>query len=146
MVNEGITPLDPDTKVGQLRILIGDTEYVPISDGIGDYTNFSDAQLESYVSLGSDNLHYGAGYAYMALAAQFASEALRVDTDDLKVDLTARAEAMRRIGDKWFSRGDSALDVENNNFFDLVEPDFKTYGDDIFGAGRSDWVVVRWPR
>ena len=131
MTNLGVVPVDPETEVGKLRILIGDVEYTPVDDNTGDFSGFSDLQLEAYISLGS-NRAYAAGYAYMALAAQFAADALKVTTDDESVDLTARAESMRKIANEWFAQAAIVSDNESNNFFSIIYPEYET------GCGTVD--------
>ena len=128
MVNRGVAPADLSTPVGQLRSLIGDVTYVdlvPPEDGFGDYTAFSDDQLESFLSLGTNNMAYAVGYAYTTLAAQFAADAIKVTTDDEAVDLTARAESMRKIANDWFNRGDTSVAVDNNSYFTIVYPEYE---------------------
>jgi len=127
MVNRGVAPADLTTQVGQLRSLIGDVTYValvPPETGFGDYTAFSDDQLESFLTLGSGNLAYAVGYAYTSLAAQFAADSIKVTTDDESVDLTARAESMRKIANDWFNRGDANIANEANNYFAIVYPEY----------------------
>lgn len=128
MSNVGIAPPDLTTPIGKLRSLIGDVAYValvPPVAGEGDYTNFSDDQLQSFIDLaGGENLAYATGYAYSTLAGQFAADALKVTTDDESIDLTGRADAMRKLADQWFSRGDVAATV-SNNYFSIVYPEYQ---------------------
>jgi hypothetical protein len=128
MVNRGVAPADLSTAVGQLRSIIGDVTYIELSPpeaGFGDYTNFADGQLESFLDLGNDNLAYGVGYAYTTLAAQFAADAIKVTTDDEAIDLTARAEAMRKIANDWFNRGDANAALTNDSYFAIIYPEFE---------------------
>lgn len=131
MVNEnrGVAPLEPTTDVGKLRQIIGDTSYIdltPPESGFGNYENFGDEQLESFLAMGGGtNLAYGAGYAYLTLAAQFTSEAIKVVTDDLSIDLSARADGMRKLAAEWFSRGDAADTAGSNNYFNIVYPEYE---------------------
>lgn len=124
MANLGVAPPDLGTNVGKLRMIIGDINYTPIEDGVGDYEGYSDDQLESFLSLGGDNLSYGAGYAYLALAAQFAADSIKITTDDESVDLTARAESMRKLANEWFNRGDEMLSRLDADSFSIVYPEF----------------------
>lgn len=129
MVNplRGVAPLDPTTDTGKLRTLIGDTTYValdPAEAGFGAYVSFGDLQLQSFLALGGGtNLAYGVGYAFESLAAQFAADAIKFTTDDEAVDLTARAESMRKIAAEWFNRGDIIERKGNQDFF-LIEYPF----------------------
>jgi len=128
MSNVGIAPPDFTTPIGKLRSLIGDVGYVPLVPpvaGEGDYSNFSDDQLQTFLDLGGgDNLAYGAGYAYSTLAAQFAADAMKVTTDDESIDLTGRADAMRKLADQWFARGDVTA-AASNDYFSIVYPEYQ---------------------
>lgn len=128
MSNVGITPPDFTTSIGKLRSLLGDITYIaliPPATGEGDYTNFSDQELQTYLDLaGGDNLAYAAGYAYSTLAAQFAADAIKVTTDDESIDLTVRADAMRKLADQWFKRGDVA-NAASNDYFSIVYPEYQ---------------------
>lgn len=143
MANIGIAPPDFTTPVGQLRSIIGDVafvELVPPVTGEGDYTNFSDDQLQSFLDMGGGtNLAYGAGYAYLTLAAQFAAEAFKVTTDDLSVDLTARAESMRKLASEWFSRGDNATNAAGNDFFQIVYPEYERECEEYPELAQRPW-------
>lgn len=128
MSNVGIAPPDYSTSLGKLRSLIGDVTYVelvPPVSGQGDYTNFSDQELQTYLDLaGGTNLAYAAGYAYSTLAAQFAADAMKVTTDDESIDLTGRADAMRKLADQWFGRGDVANSAALNDYFTVIYPEY----------------------
>lgn len=125
LTNLGVQPLDPTSAVGQLRVLIGDVEFTPIDSVTGDYTNFSDDQLSSYLAMSSDSQAYAAGYAFMALAAQAAAQAINVKTADEQVDLTKRADALRAVAAEWFSRGDSILAQAAAAYHQIIEPEYE---------------------
>lgn len=129
LTNPGVYPLDPTSAVGQLRVLIGDIEFTPIDGVTGDYTNFSDDQLSSYLAMGSNSQAYAAGYAFMALAAVAAAQAINVKTADEQVDLTKRADALRAIAAEWFSRGDSILSQAAAAYHQIIQPDYETDDD-----------------
>lgn len=125
MTNSGTAPLDISTDVGKLRTIIGDVNYVLIEEGKGDYAGYSDDQLQGYLSMAGANLAYAAGYAYLGLAAQFAADAMKVTTDDEAVDLTGRAESMRKLAVEWFNRGDNQQIITDNNYFSIIYPEFE---------------------
>lgn len=124
MTNTGLIPVDFTTPVGQLRGILGDLEFIPLTDTTGDFTNFSDAQLAAFLATGSGNVATGAGYAYLTLAAQFAADSIKFTTDDEAVDLTARAESMRKLAALWFERGDGADAAAGSDFFEIAYPEF----------------------
>lgn len=127
MSNPGIAPPDYTTTLGQLRAIIGDVTYVdlvPPVSGQGDYTNYSDQQLQSFLDMGNDNLAYGAGYAYMQLAAVAAAQAVNVKTADEQIDLTKRADALRELSAEWFTRGDSMLEQQAAAYHQIIQPEY----------------------
>lgn len=144
MANIGIAPPDFTTPIGQLRSIIGDVVYidlVPPVTGEGDYTNFSDEQLQSFLSMGGgSNLSYGAGYAYLTLAAQFAADAVKAVSDDLSIDLSSRADQMRKLATEWFTRGDNTSANEANDYFQISYPEYK--GDyELYPEGAQRPVI-----
>jgi hypothetical protein len=143
MVNRGVAPADSSTPIGQLRNIIGDVAYTeldPVEPGFGNYAAFSDDQLQSFLDLGTGNLAYGVGYAYTTLAAQFAADAIKVTTDDEAIDLTQRAESMRKIANDWFNRGDANA-AANDTYFSIVYPEYEC-GSEFppeLSIGTIDW-------
>lgn len=124
MPNRGIAPPDLSTDVGKLRALIGDSSYVPLDPpeaGYGDYTNFSDDQLQAFLDA-QGSVPGAAGLAYLTLASSYASQALEVVSDDLRVNLEARAREMRQIAALWLGLGEGASDRETVDFVDIVHP------------------------
>jgi hypothetical protein len=96
--NPGVAPPDTDTDVGALRYLIPDTVYVPLATpiaGQGSYDWFSDAALEVFLDQADDDLDIAKVTAWAQIADYYASEAVSVTTDDLRVDLTKRAQFWR---------------------------------------------------
>lgn len=99
MSNPGIAPPDTSTAVGKFRVDVGDTAYVPLDPpvtGQGDYTYFSDAELQSILD-NSGTGNAGMAFAYRKLAAILAIKAVSIQTDDLKVSTEQRAETLRKI-------------------------------------------------
>lgn len=95
---QGVAPPDTDTDVGQLRYLIPDSSYEPLDPpvaGHGLYLWFSDAALETFLSQADDDLDIAKVMAWEQIADYYASEAVSVTTDDLRADLTKRAQFWR---------------------------------------------------
>lgn len=105
MTNRGVTPVDPDTLVGQFRNAYGDTQYVPLDPpelGYGDYTELSDDEIEGFLLQGSDNVNRAIGYYYIRLSGE-ASKLSKLTKDyDLTVDLTKRANDLRETAKIYF--------------------------------------------
>lgn len=54
MANEGAVPIDFTSPVGQVRLLIGDTDAVPVDAATGRYVWFSDPELSAFLALYPD--------------------------------------------------------------------------------------------
>lgn len=120
MSNKGVAPPDTNTAVGAFRTDVGDTSYValvPPNVGFGDYTYFSDAELQSALdSQGSGNA--GMAFMYRKLAAILALKAVNIQTDDLKYATEQRAETMRKIAADFAGAADGEL--SNVDIFQLA--------------------------
>ena len=118
--NDGLVPLDPATPVGQFRIMVGDTTaeaYDPPVAGRGNYTMFSDLEIEGFIAASGDNLYRAVGFSYLTLAGQAAMESKSVKDFDLSIDLTKRATDLRLIADTWFGRADDQDAYLEDAFF-----------------------------
>lgn len=51
MANIGVAPVDPTTTVGQVRLLLGDTDATDVVNGRGTYLWYSDAEIAGLVML-----------------------------------------------------------------------------------------------
>lgn len=110
MVNRGVAPLDPLTEVGQLRLLLGDIDYVdlvPPEAGYGDYNNFSDDELEGFILAGSGSITRASGFGYLRLAALAASGAISWRSDDLSLDAKQVAAEYRLLANIAFGQADN---------------------------------------
>lgn len=119
MTNRGIAPLDPLTSVGQLRLLVGDTEYVdlvPPEVGFGDYNNFSDDELNGFVTAGGGSITRASGFAYLRLAALAAAGAISWRSDDLAVDSKIVASEYRLLARIAFEQADNEEDLNASGF------------------------------
>lgn len=119
----GIAPPDLTTALGQLRGILGDdvyTELDPPVAGMGEYENFSDTELSALLASTDGNVFNSAGFAYLKLASLYASQSVNVQTDDLRLDLSKRANEMRLIASQWFDRGDAASKDGGSDYFDVV--------------------------
>ena len=112
--------LDPNTPVGQFRVLAGDAA----QDAEGNYALFSDADIRVYLEQYPDNIYRAISIGYMALAAAASTQSKWVIDYDLQVDLRQRAKEMRASADQFRDRADE-YDAENLNsgdFFNLIDP------------------------
>lgn len=125
MSNPGAYPLDPNTNVGKFRLLVGDVNSVvlaPPVSGQQDYTTYSDAEIEVYLSLGGDSIFRAAGLSQMQAADAAAEQSKSVADYDLKADLTKRATDHRDNAKMWFQLAD-AQDATSGDgsYFDIVD-------------------------
>jgi peptidoglycan/xylan/chitin deacetylase (PgdA/CDA1 family) len=124
-INVGIAPPSATSEVGKLRFLLNDIESVPLDPvvaGYGNYTNFSDSELEALIAQSGDNHLRAVGFAYIRLAAVAASEAIDWKSDDQSVMLSKRADALRKIAEMWFDQADAADAVAGSSFFAIEYP------------------------
>lgn len=116
MSNPGVSPFDPTSPLGQVRLNLGDTVSVPLVPdvpGQADYRFFSDAELTSFLAQGGNNPLMATGFAYLSWSRDAAKLAILGKTDDLQFDTTDRAKEFRLLADEWFSR------ANNVEWFDL---------------------------
>ena len=85
-----IFPVDPATKVGQVRILIGDT----IQDHGNEYI-YSDEIVGGYLTINADNVKYAAADALDTLATNDAYVSKKLRTESLQTDGASVANAIR---------------------------------------------------
>lgn len=125
--NPGVAPLDPDTDVGQWRLLFGDTQfepYDPAVPGVGNYESFSDSEIQAFINQSPENIARSIGFAYLQLAGAAAFEAKSVKDFDLSVDLTKRPAELRALAQFWFDRADAVDDAAGAaDFFDVFDVD-----------------------
>ena len=117
--NDGVYPLDPESKVGQFRVLIGDTEgeeYDPPEAGKRNYELFSDVEIEGLIAFAEDNVSRAIGNGYLTLAGQAAKESRSVKDFDLSIDLTKRAQDLRLVAQQWFDRADKEQESSEDAF------------------------------
>lgn len=123
MANRGVAPLDPQTPVGQLRALLRDTSFGPLTPpeaGFGNYAVFSDVDLAVYLAQNPDSLNRAAGEAIRSLALEVAAGERSVKTDDLAVDLRGRGKSLMEIAQSFFDDADAAEAASAADFFQVV--------------------------
>jgi hypothetical protein len=122
-MNPGVAPLDPNTPVGRLRALVGDTSYKPLEppvEGQGDYNVYSDADLEAFLTQTDGNELRAAGHAFRTLAAVYAASGRSIRTDDLNIDTTKRGSDFLAIAKSFFDEADAADEKAAMDFVKIV--------------------------
>lgn len=111
MVNQGVTPPNFATTVGQFRALIGDSDAIELDPpvaGEGSYVWFSDAEIQAFLVLYSENPKRAAARALMTIAGSQALLLKKWSADDLSVDGAAIAEALRKQAQNLMDDADKA--------------------------------------
>jgi hypothetical protein len=117
MPNEGIAPPVYTSTTGQVRVLLGDTDSIPLDPvvaGQGEYMWFSDDEIDAILGLYADNPKRTAARLLITVAGSQALLLKKWSADDLSVDGAAIAEALR----KWAAQlqdeadaGDASIDI-----------------------------------
>lgn len=110
MTNPGAVPVDYGTSIGKFRLRTNDTTYAPLDPpvaGQGDFTYNSDAEIQGFLNDAGDSVSRGVAYFYLTLAGQAAEQSKSVADTDLKVDLTKRAEDLRKQAAAWLDLADT---------------------------------------
>jgi hypothetical protein len=106
MTNTGVAPYDPATLVGKVRVMTGDVNYGTPAAGVAQYELFSDAEINSFLLAGEDNVLRASGFAYLALAGRAAVDAKSVKDYDLSIDLRSRADKLQAQAKSYFDQAD----------------------------------------
>ncbi len=120
------TPPDYSTAVGQVRLLIPDTEQLEdlSNPTAADEYIFSDSQIQAFLSLYSSNIKRAAAAAKLVLATSETLISKVIKTDDLSTDgaklgaeLRAQADVLKKEADE----------EDSSDSFTIVEYDRTSY-------------------
>lgn len=145
MANAGVAPPDYNTDVGKFRLLTSDTYYVPLVPAVagqGDYTLFSDAEIDGYLAM-EDSVYRAAGLAFMGLAATAAREAESVKDFDLAVDRRDKSKALMEQA-RWFYTEAERLDGEGNEGFTIVSTGRRLTVAELAELPTTDYDPTYW--
>lgn len=124
MANLGVFPFIATTPVGQVRVLLGDTD--PVQVGVGDtgtYVLYSDAELEAMVAIFGGSVKRAGAQAIRSAAVAKAMTLGKWRTDDLSVDYAAVAEAMRKAAQDLDDSANGDDIRSSADIFELIFPD-----------------------
>jgi hypothetical protein len=126
MANQGIAPVNLTSTVGLVRVLLGDTDPVNVSGGIGTYLYYSDSEVTALLGLYDDNPKLAAARALETIAASQALLLKSWSSDDLSVRGDQIAKELRDIAKQL--RDEASAD-EQSNEFEIVDfsEEFPTY-------------------
>lgn len=126
----GVFPIDPETPVGQLRVLVGDTTATPTdppTPGFAEYAVYGDNDLASAIALAQGNIARAAGNLLTTLAASYAASGKSIKTDDLAIDTTKRGATLLEIARAFHEEAGSVDQRGASDYFDMVlGPDIDT--------------------
>ena len=106
-------------SVEALRNMIPDDAEV-FGPGENEYM-FTDAQLESYLSIANGNILRATAYAVLAIATSEALISKVIQTQDLKTDGAKVAEALRGKAELLFKQADNAETGALFDYFEIVD-------------------------
>lgn len=86
MANSGVAPVDFESPVGTVRVLMGDTDAANVQDGRGEYVWFSDDELGVYLRLNGGDPRRAAVAALRVVAMTPALKLKKWQSADLAVD------------------------------------------------------------
>lgn len=89
--------------------MTGDVNY----DSNGQYTFWQDDEIQAFLTAYADEpIERAIGYAYLAIAAMYATEAEMIKTYDLQIDSRQKSSSMTAIANAWFKRADDKDELE----------------------------------
>jgi hypothetical protein len=102
-----VNPLDPNTPVGQLRLLISDSQLRndPLNPAAEPEFYYSDEFLGGFLTIAGDNIYFAAADALTAFAANDALVSKKIRKENLQTDGPAVANALRLLAQDYRARG-----------------------------------------
>ena len=111
---EDVHPLNPDSPVGQVRLLISDVQLRsdPVRPAEAAEYYFSDAHISGYLTINNGNVFHAAASALTAFAANEALVSKKIRKENLQTDGPAVANALRLLAQDYVARGNKQVDTE----------------------------------
>lgn len=123
MTNLGVAPPDSDTEIGQLRIDLGDTNFValnPVVSGFGDYDWMSDVEIDRLIDSADGNLKRAEAYGLDKLSRYLTLSASSIQTDDLRIQTIDRAKLMRELAKDAHAEADRIDEAAASDLFEVI--------------------------
>ena len=117
MANTGVAPVDFGSNIGRVRVLLGDTDPVNIVSNVGEYLFFSDAEIESILTMYSDSPQLAAARCLETIAGSQALLLKSWSSDDLSVRGDLIAKELRETAKQLRSE---AIAAEGSEAFEIV--------------------------
>lgn len=119
----GVYPLDPDTPVGEFRLLSGDSEGTPIEPPTppveANYAIWSDAEIEAFLAISRGSVARAISIGYSHLMAQ-SSSTEQIRTDDLNITSKELAKWQAMV-DLWASIADQEDQRDVDDFAEIYD-------------------------
>jgi hypothetical protein len=117
MANTGVAPVDLGSNIGRVRVLLGDTDPTNVSNNVGTYLFFSDAELESILGMYSDSPQLAAARCLDTIAGSQALLLKSWSSDDLTVNGDRIAKELRELAKQLRAEAQS---TEASEAFEIV--------------------------
>ena len=117
MANTGVAPVDLGSNVGKVRVLLGDTDPTNVSNNLGTYLFFSDAELEAILGMYSDSPQMAAARCLDTIAGSQALLLKSWSSDDLTVNGDRIAKELREMAKQLRAEASAA---EASEAFEIV--------------------------
>ena len=141
MANFGVSPVDFDTDVGKVRVLLGDTEAENVESCVVEYMYFVDAEVTAFLEMYGGNVKLAAARSMETIAASQALLLKSWSSDDLAVNGDRIAESLRKIAAQLRAE---ALADESSEYFNLISmyvegSDYNDFAEREFYPKRTWW-------
>lgn len=133
MANTGIAPLDPTSPAGQVRLIIGDTEYAPLSPivvGEGDYSYFSDAAITVALSLSGGGVTRAVSTLIKQLSLSLTIAGQSIAADDFKINTLGKGKDLLQVAESYAAQADvedERANREDEGSFTIVNTRLRSY-------------------
>lgn len=117
MANTGVAPVDLGSNVGRVRVLLGDTDPTNVSNNVGTYLFFSDAELEAILGMYSDSPQMAAARCLDTIAGSQALLLKSWSSDDLTVNGDRIAKELRELAKQLRAE---AVSAEASEAFEII--------------------------
>lgn len=131
MQHPGLSPLDPESSIGQLRVEVGDIATTPLDpavDGQASYAVWSDNDLAASLARSKGSVTRAAGSLIRSLAIQYSAEGKSIKTDDLAIDVKGRGSDLLAVAKAFFAEAEAEDIAGGADYFDIV-PFTPSFGD-----------------
>lgn len=105
----GAIPVDPTTSVGQVRLTVGDTVYTVIEGDQehGDFTYFSDDEISTAYTVGSESTTRAVGILVKQLALNASLNGQSIKADDFSINTLSRGADLLKVAESYFAQADA---------------------------------------